>query len=1149
MLRCAKLITIGHGLVAFFMAVLLLGSVSTGFAQGSAISSVTTSDHKKSNQSKVFYHDSKWWAVAYDSSKASWYLWRYDDPAWVANKALQLGADNSLDVVVDSTTNKLYMISSHTSLSRFRRFSYSAGVWTLDPGFPLPFNAFINNNGNNPISLVKAKNGELWLFRVNGVNKLQAKRSTNDGTNWSANQNIKTLSQTNGTTDAVAFNDGVNNYIGVGYGEVGTATSLFGFLRHRDGDPLTSWTDETASLTYFGTERAQNEIAMAVDENNIVYMFTRTFGGAIGNPRNTLYMRSAAGAWTPFIVNAVGVRSWFSPALVVDRENHRLFVMGTNQNNNRAEHKIGVLGAGSDLQATATLTFMQNGSDVFRNLSTPAKSVNAATGLMATAGDTTGKDTWFNRLSIPASVPVTISAVKLSNNIVNANSSDTLKMATSAVGALVANSSTITVRFPNNTFVPAVITPANITVNGTPVSIASANALTREIKLTTPVSISNSSNFTVVFSAALGLLNPSNTGAHTLQAWTSQQTIPRTSASYNLIATTTTISAVKAKPFPTDVDSAAQYTVGFRVGALGRLFSDSSKVTIYFANDTKIKSGVLTGVTLNGLSATATGDTVNRRVEVKVPAAVAVNNGDSVTVFVPSLAVHNPSFVDTFKVQAATSVETVPIQSNGFYVQKGRRLAGTTKNFERGNQSKMFYHGGSWWLAAQSKATNFWHLWKRTNTDTTWTQSIQIHNQGKSRPDCILDAPNNKAYILLPGSSTTSLTRLSFAAGNWTVDGGYPKAVPAAQEKHTNLGRDLAGNLWVFWIANSTLFTRRSTDEGATWTADIVVKGSLNATSGLQDAATFSSGGNFIGVGYAENNSINTSAFGFLRHADGDAPENWTDESAGVPQFSNTSADDHIGMLAYNGEVFMLVKTSGGGATTTTNGLFHRNSGGTWNAYSVNVDDGWTRPALAIDETNGVLYVFGSREDTLQCVEGKKVPLGSYASLVSAPIDTFMYYHTDDFLDISTPSHTVTGTTDLLIGASNTARNETWLQYIDLPGGVVVAKAQQEADEGAARTLAVTSKEDLKVGVYPNPFNPSTQIEFTLKALAPVKLQIFNLNGQLVKTLIDNDLQAGTHRRLWRGTNRDGQPVSSGTYFYRLQVGGLATTGRLYMVK
>jgi len=120
---------------------------------------------------------------------------------------------------------------------------------------------------------------------------------------------------------------------------------------------------------------------------------------------------------------------------------------------------------------------------------------------------------------------------------------------------------------------------------------------------------------------------------------------------------------------------------------------------------------------------------------------------------------------------------------------------------------------------------------------------------------------------------------------------------------------------------------------------------------------------------------------------------------------------------------------------------------------------------------------------------------------------------------------------------------------IRLPAGVVLAKSAPQPEAVNSQVAVSATNEDLQVGAYPNPMNPSTHIQFTLKVGASVKLQIFNVNGQLVKTLIDNDLPAGTHRRMWRGTNQQGEVVASGSYFYRLQVGGVMKTGQLYMIK
>jgi hypothetical protein len=66
---------------------------------------------------------------------------------------------------------------------------------------------------------------------------------------------------------------------------------------------------------------------------------------------------------------------------------------------------------------------------------------------------------------------------------------------------------------------------------------------------------------------------------------------------------------------------------------------------------------------------------------------------------------------------------------------------------------------------------------------------------------------------------------------------------------------------------------------------------------------------------------------------------------------------------------------------------------------------------------------------------------------------------------------------------------------------------------------------------YPNPFNPTTNIDFSLKNDSFVSLNIYNIKGQKVKTLVTDEMQAGNHSVVWNGTNDSGKSVSSGIYF------------------
>ena len=69
---------------------------------------------------------------------------------------------------------------------------------------------------------------------------------------------------------------------------------------------------------------------------------------------------------------------------------------------------------------------------------------------------------------------------------------------------------------------------------------------------------------------------------------------------------------------------------------------------------------------------------------------------------------------------------------------------------------------------------------------------------------------------------------------------------------------------------------------------------------------------------------------------------------------------------------------------------------------------------------------------------------------------------------------------------------------------------------------------------YPNPFNPATSIWFDLPTRAKVTLTVFNLLGQEVSTLVDEDLPAGRHLSIWDGHADNGASVASGIYFYKL---------------
>jgi len=84
---------------------------------------------------------------------------------------------------------------------------------------------------------------------------------------------------------------------------------------------------------------------------------------------------------------------------------------------------------------------------------------------------------------------------------------------------------------------------------------------------------------------------------------------------------------------------------------------------------------------------------------------------------------------------------------------------------------------------------------------------------------------------------------------------------------------------------------------------------------------------------------------------------------------------------------------------------------------------------------------------------------------------------------------------------------------------------------------------------YPNPFNPQTTIAFSTEKAGHVKLNVYNIKGQLVKTLINANIGAGQHTVIWNGDNNQGKAVSSGIYFTLLNVNNKSKTRKMVLSK
>jgi subtilisin-like proprotein convertase family protein len=107
---------------------------------------------------------------------------------------------------------------------------------------------------------------------------------------------------------------------------------------------------------------------------------------------------------------------------------------------------------------------------------------------------------------------------------------------------------------------------------------------------------------------------------------------------------------------------------------------------------------------------------------------------------------------------------------------------------------------------------------------------------------------------------------------------------------------------------------------------------------------------------------------------------------------------------------------------------------------------------------------------------------------------------------------------------------------------VLYAEPVSDPPDGPPRLLALGA-------VWPNPFNPSTHVDFDLPRPARVELAVFDLGGRRVATLASELLPAGRHQRTWEGRDGQGRPVASGLYVLRLRAEGRTLTRKALLLK
>lgn len=126
---------------------------------------------------------------------------------------------------------------------------------------------------------------------------------------------------------------------------------------------------------------------------------------------------------------------------------------------------------------------------------------------------------------------------------------------------------------------------------------------------------------------------------------------------------------------------------------------------------------------------------------------------------------------------------------------------------------------------------------------------------------------------------------------------------------------------------------------------------------------------------------------------------------------------------------------------------------------------------------------------------------------------------------------------DAIGGIADVASDDSWEMVVGGRDGTVKCISGGDlASSSNEYSIPYTSDIVDLFGNFPNPFNPETSINFDLKQNSKVTLQVFNIKGQLIQTLLNEQLPSSYYSIVWNGKNYNGHDVTSGVYLYKLQV-------------
>ena len=354
-----------------------------------------------------------------------------------------------------------------------------------------------------------------------------------------------------------------------------------------------------------------------------------------------------------------------------------------------------------------------------------------------------------------------------------------------------------------------------------------------------------------------------------------------------------------------------------------------------------------------------------------------------------------------------------------------------------------------------------------------------------------------------PGTSWRNPARWTEADG-WTLLGGVPGGLSCDNDLGSGYDLDGDGTKGA-GLAWSTQLCKAA---GFLWTLEDGMIQLDREANWSSRASAISSDGSTV-VGWAENNSSGTRE-----------PTRWIDGGALDRFLGPDRAGECYGVSSDGTLICGEVDYTKGMIWSQSEGLTVLSSPSGGSLYFWDIADDATAVGGYAGSVACVRFADGPVQNLLTWLlaHGAIVPAGT--QLTSA-------------MSISTDASTI-------IGSYSSPSNQN---------GVFVARLSPATSVGDSAPAIATGGESTIDGVFPNPFNPATTIQFTLSQSTGARLQIFDIGGQLVRTLVDERRSAGRHSAMWDGRDDAGRGIASGVYVARLLVAGGGDSRKLLLAR